>query len=105
MDRDQVYVIEMNDASRVSGIIDWLGLPHVKDVDGSSPQSGSVQAKIFCDWPDLLNALLFMGTEGDFLVHHGYQTVDAKVHIRVYYTDGREFFDQRYIYFFGDEIV
>ena len=46
-----------------------------------------------------------MGREGDFLVHNKYQMADAKAHVRVYYTDGRQFFDQRYVYFFHDGTV
>ena len=46
-----------------------------------------------------------MFSDGDFLIHNKYQIVDANKNIRVYYTDGREFFDQRLIYYFHDQIV
>ena len=61
--------------------------------------------KNLCDWLDLLNALMFIGTGGDFFIHDKYQMVDAKIHIRVYYTDGRDYYNRRFIYHFHDQKV
>ena len=90
-DHGRIHLIEMTGALRASRI-NWLGLRHVKDVRSNSWPSGSIRVKIFCDWPDLLNELMF--SDGDFLIHNKYQMVDAKIHVRVYYTDGREFYNQ-----------
>ena len=46
-----------------------------------------------------------MFSDCEFFIHNKYQMVDTKVHIRVYYTDAREFYDQRFIYFFHDQTV
>ena len=103
----QVNVIEhyAGRKSRALKVVDWLCMPFVKDIDAWHPRRGSLKAKVFCYYPDLLNQLLFMDREGDFLVHNKYQMVDAKVHICIYYTDGSQFFDQRYVYFFHDGTV
>ena len=48
---------------------------------------------------------MFIGTGGDFLIHDKYQMVDAKTHICVYYTDGRVYYNMRFIYHFHDQRV
>ena len=64
-----------------------------------------MQAKIFSNKPVLLTELLFAGTKKEFLCHSKFQFVDATTYLRIYYTDGRAFFDQRYIYHFHDGTV
>ena len=46
-----------------------------------------------------------MFSDGEFLIHNKYQMVNAKIHVHVYYTDAREFYDQRFIYLFHDQTV
>ena len=102
IDHGRIHLIEIESALLASRI-NWLELHHVKDIRSNSWPSGSITAKIFCDWPDLLNELMF--SDGELLIHNNYQMVDAKVHVRVYYTDAREFYDQRFIYLFHDQTV
>ena len=104
-DNEQIHLIEVKDDLQLPRTLDWLGLQYLKDVSGTSQQSGSMTAKTFCDCPDLLNELMFIGADGDYLIHDRYQMVDAKVHIRVYYTDGRDYYDRRFIYHFHDQKV
>ena len=101
----QIHLIEVEDELQSSRTLGWLRLQYLKDVSGTSRRSGSVTAKIFCDCPDLLNELMFIGADGDYLIHDKYQMVDAKVHIRVYYTDGRDYYNRRFIYHFHDQKV
>ena len=40
-----------------------------------------------------------------YLFHDRYQMVDAVIHVRIYYLDKRNYFDERWVYHFHDKIV
>ena len=61
---------------------------------------------LFCDCPDLLKELMFIGADGGgYLIHDKYQMIDAVVHVCVYYLDERNYYDRRFVYHFHDQRV
>ena len=61
---------------------------------------------LFCDCPDLLKELMFIGADGGgYLIQDKYQMIDALVHVCVYYIDGRNYYNRRFVYHFHDQRV
>ena len=104
-DNGQVHLIE--DDLQLTRKLDWLKLTRVKNISGTSRRSGkSYQAMLFCDCPDLLKELMFIGADGGgYLIHDKYQMIDALIHLRVYYIDGRDYYNRRFMYHFYDQRV
>ena len=104
-DNGQVHIIE--DDLQLTRKLDWLKLTRVKNISGTSRRSGECyQAILFCACPDLLKELMFIGPDGEgYLIHDKYQMIDALTHLRVYYIDGRNYYDRRFVYHFHDQRV
>ena len=61
---------------------------------------------LFSDCPELLQELMFISPDGGgYLFHDKYQMVDAVIHVRVYYLDKRNYYDERFVYHFHDQRV
>ena len=87
-----------NDTSNTQPV-DFLSISLVYIID-----KDRMHAMVFSSDTVLFKALL-VGNKKDFLYHTEFRFVDTKIHVPVYYTDGRAFFNQRYTYHFQDGTV
>ena len=87
--------------------IKWLKFKRVRDISATSRQTGKrYQAMLFSDNPELLQELMSISPDGGgYLFHDKYQMVDAVIHVRVYYLDKRNYYDERFVYHFHDQRV
>ena len=103
----QIHRIDDDLPSKLKGKLDWLKLKRVRNISATSRRSGkSYQAMLFSDCPELLQELMSISPDGGgYLIHDKYQMVDAVIHVRVYYLDGRNYYDKRFVYHFHDQRV
>ena len=106
-DNEQIHLIDEDLPSKLKKEIDWLKFTRVRNISATSRQSGRrYQAMLFSDCPELLQELMFISPDGGgYLFHDGYQLVDAVIHVRVYYLDKRNYYDERFVYHFHDQRV
>ena len=106
-DNGQIHLIEDDLQLKLKGKLDWVKLKRVRNISGTSRQSGkSYQAMLFSDNPDLLQELMSISPDGrGYLFHDRYQMVDAIIHVRIYYLDKRSYYDERWVYHFHDQKI
>ena len=107
-DNEHIHLIKEDLPSKLKNKINWLKLDRVTNISATSRRTGkSYEAILFSDNPELLQELMVISLDGNgYLFHDRYQgVVDAVIHVRIYYLDKRNYFDERWVYHFHDQKV